>query len=166
MTAALPEIRIIGVGNAFRSDDRAGIAVAERVREKITGGAAIIEESGDGAALLELWKGAGTVILVDAVHSGEAPGTIHRLDAGAAEIPRSMFQYSTHGFGVAEAVQLARALNQMPGRLIVYGIEGKNFAAGTALSAEVEEASARVTLRILEEVRALQEGNSQCTNSR
>jgi hydrogenase maturation protease len=158
MTVGRTEIRVIGVGNAFRSDDGAGLAVAQRVREKIAGGAAVIEENGDGAALLELWKGAATVILVDAVRSGEAPGTVHRLEASTAEIPRSMFQYSTHGFGVAEAVQLARALNQMPERLIVYGIEGKNFAAGVALSAEVEKASAQVTRQILEEVRALQEG--------
>ena len=165
MTAARTEIRIIGVGNAFRSDDGAGLAVAQRVRQKIAGGVAVIEQSGDGTALLELWKGAGTVILVDAVHSGEAPGTVHRLDAGAAEIPRSMFPYSSHAFGVAEAVQLARALNQMPARLIVYGIEGKNFGAGVVLSAEVEEASAQVTLRILDEVCALKEERLHCTNS-
>ena len=159
MSTDQPDIRIIGIGNAYRSDDGAGIAVAKRVRERITDGVAIIEQSGDGAALLELWKGAGTVILVDAVHSGEAPGTVHRLDACAAEIPSRLFHYSTHGFGVAEAVELARALNQMPARLIVYGIEGKNFGAGVALSAEVEEASAAVTLRILNEVRSLKEGN-------
>jgi len=165
MTAARTEIRIIGVGNAFRSDDGAGLAVAQRVRQKIAGGVAVIEQSGDGTALLELWKGAGTVILVDAVHSGEAPGTVHRLDAGAAEIPRSMFPYSSHAFGVAEAVQLARALNQMPARLIVYGIEAKNLSAGVTLSAEVEEASTRVTLRILDEVSALKEERLHCTNS-
>ncbi|HXZ18607.1 MAG TPA: hydrogenase maturation protease [Candidatus Acidoferrales bacterium] len=156
MSAAQPAIRIIGVGNAFRSDDGAGLAVAQRVRGKITEGAAICEESGDGAGLLELWKGAGTVILVDAVDSGAAPGTVHRLDARAAAIPRRMFRYSTHGFGVAEAVEMARTMNQMPARLIVYGIEGKNFAAGAELSPEVEQAAAEVTLRIIDEVRALQ----------
>ncbi|HXZ20919.1 MAG TPA: hydrogenase maturation protease [Candidatus Acidoferrales bacterium] len=155
MSAARPEIRIIGVGNVFRSDDGAGLAVAQRVRGRITEGVAICEESGDGAELLELWKGAGTVILVDAVESGAAPGTVHRLDASATAIPRRIFRYSTHGFGVAEAVEMARTLNQMPARLIVYGIEGKNFAAGAALSPEVEQAAAEVTLRIIDEVRAL-----------
>jgi hydrogenase maturation protease len=159
MTEDQPDIRIIGVGNAFRSDDGAGIAVARRVREKLPGTVTILEECGDGAALLELWKGAAAAILVDAVHSGAAPGTVHRLDACAAEIPVRLFHGSTHGFGVAEAIQLARALNQMPARLILYGIEGKNFGAGVVLSTEVEEASAAVTLQILQEVRALRKGN-------
>ena len=155
MSAAQPEIRIIGIGNAYRSDDGAGLAVAQRVREKLAGGAVIIEQSGDGAELLELWKGAATVILVDAVHSNATPGTIHRLDAAAAEIPRRMFRYSTHGFGVAEAVEMARALKQFPAHLIVYGIEGKNFATGAALSPEVEQAAAEVAMRIVDEARAI-----------
>ena len=159
MTAAQPDIRIIGVGNEFRGDDGVGITVARRLRERIAGGVTIIEQSGDGTALMELWKGAEAVILVDAIHSGAAPGTVHRLDAGVAEIPSRFFHYSTHGFGLVEAVQLARTLNQMPERLIVYGIEGKNFRAGGALSAEVEEASAVVAVRILDEVRALREEN-------
>jgi len=155
MSAGQPEIRIIGIGNAYRSDDGAGLAVARQVRAKLAGGAAIVEQSGDGAELLELWKGAGTVILVDVVHSSATPGTIHRLDAAAAEIPHRTFRYSTHGFGVAEAVEMARALKQFPARLIVYGIEGKNFAAGAALSPEVEQAAAEVAIRIVDEVRAL-----------
>lgn len=155
MSTPQPDIRIIGVGNAFRSDDGAGLAVAQRVRKRITGGAAIFEENGDGAELLELWRGAETVILVDAVHTGEAPGTVHRLDARAGEIPSRAFHYSTHGFGVAEAVEMARALNQMPACLIVYGIEGKNFAAGAGLSPEVQQAAALVARHILDEVRAL-----------
>ncbi|HKC86245.1 MAG TPA: hypothetical protein VKG02_09745 [Blastocatellia bacterium] len=42
---------------------------------------------------------------------------------------------------MAEAIELARALGNIPQRLMVYGIEGKNFAAGVGLSAEVEKAA-------------------------
>jgi hydrogenase maturation protease len=103
--------------------------------------------------------------VVDAVYSGAPPGTIHRLDASSKEIPRQFFHYSTHALGVTEAVQLARALNQLPPRLIVYGIEGKNFGAGVGLSTEVEQASIAVAARVLDEVRTLNEGEQSCTNS-
>ena len=47
---------------------------------------------------------------------------------------------STHAFGVADAVELARALGRLPGRLDVYAIEGASFTAGDSLSPEVERA--------------------------
>jgi hypothetical protein len=43
--------------------------------------------------------------------------------------------------GVAEAIELARALGALSRSLVVYGIEGKNFAAGVGLSYEVEKAA-------------------------
>jgi hydrogenase maturation protease len=43
-----------------------------------------------------------------------------------------------------EAVQLARALGRLPGRLLVIGIEGKRFDSGAGLSPEVERAAERL----------------------
>jgi hydrogenase maturation protease len=89
---------------------------------------------------MEAWKEAEAVILVDATHSGASPGTLHRFDVAAQSLPTTLLCYSTHAFGVAEAIELSRALGQLPARFIVYGIEGKNFAAGLELSAEAESA--------------------------
>jgi|ERR1035438_6274437 hydrogenase maturation protease len=153
MTATQPSIVVIGVGNEYRSDDRAGIAVARRLRALFPADVTILEESGEGTALMEAWQGAAWVTLVDAVRSGASPGTIHRLDARAAPLPMGFFHYSTHAFSVAEAVELARSLDQLPAHLVVYGIEGANFAAGTELSPAIEQAVEVVVERLAEEVR-------------
>ena len=153
MTAGQPGIVIIGVGNEYRSDDGAGIAVARRLRALFPADVTILEESGEGTALMEAWQGAAWVTLVDAVRSGASPGTIHRLDARAAPLPMGFFHYSTHAFSVAEAVELARSLDQLPAHLVVYGIEGANFAAGTELSPAIEQAVEVVVERLAEEVR-------------
>jgi hydrogenase maturation protease len=153
MTAAQPGIVVIGVGNEYRSDDGAGIAVARRLRALFPAGVTILEESGEGAALMQAWQGASWVMLVDAVRSGAPPGTIHRLDARAAPLPMGFFHYSTHAFSVAEAVELARSLDELPAHLVVYGIEGANFAAGVELSPAVEQAVEAVVERLAEEVR-------------
>jgi hydrogenase maturation protease len=100
------------------------------------------------------------VILIDAVSSGATPGTIHRLDAKAETIPAKFFNYSTHVFGVAEAIAMATALNQLPAELVVYGIEGKSFAAGVELSAEVACAIDEVVERIKKEIRQRQNDSS------
>ena len=142
---------IIGIGNPYRSDDGVGVVVARQLRELSPVGVTVIEESGEGAALLDAWKGATTAILVDAVKSGAPPGTIHRLDAHTEQIPTRFFHYSTHAFSVVEAVELSRALGQLPSRLILYGIEGHSFSAGGRLSPEVERAALKVVGQIIAE---------------
>ena len=142
---------VIGIGNVFRCDDGVGLIVAQRVREKVSPAVKVLEASGEGAALMEAWKDTDSVILIDAVHLGAKPGTIHRLDAHAQSIPSKYFHYSTHAFSVAEAVELARALDQLPPHLVIYGIEGKNFEAGEKLSPEVKRAVDKVVKSILKE---------------
>ncbi|MGO9518171.1 MAG: hydrogenase maturation protease [Candidatus Korobacteraceae bacterium] len=153
MTAVAPNIVVIGIGNEYRSDDGVGIVVARRLRERFLSKITVLEESGEGAALIDSWKGAMWVLLVDAVHSGAPAGTIHRFDARAAPIPIGFFHYSTHAFSVAEAIELARSLGQLPPHLVVYGIEGENFAAGLGLSHAVEQAVERVVEHVATEVR-------------
>ncbi|MFO1429487.1 MAG: hydrogenase maturation protease [Candidatus Competibacteraceae bacterium] len=106
----------------------------------------------DGVNLMEAWQGFKQVIVVDAACSGAVPGAIHRLDAPQSELQRGLFHYSSHLFGVAEAVELARQLGRLPERLVIYGIEGVAFAYGEGLSAVVAEAVERVAAAIMAEL--------------
>jgi hydrogenase maturation protease len=135
---------VIGVGNEWRSDDAAGLVVARRLRESSLRPVRVIEHEGEPLDLIDEWSGAAAVIVIDAVSSGAEPGSIHRLDALAAKLPAELFRASTHALGVAEAVELGRALERLPRRLLVLGIEGKRFDAGAGLSPEVERAAARL----------------------
>lgn len=139
---------IIGVGNPYRGDDCVGLIIARRLKHSLGDLVCVLEQSGEGAALLEAWRGAQTLIIIDAVKSGAEAGSIHRFDAQERMLPGHFFHYSTHAFAVAEAIELARALGELPPRVVVYGIEGKNFAAGTELSEEVREAVSEVVKRI------------------
>ena len=46
----------------------------------------------------------------------------------------------THAFGLAEAVELARALRRLPQRLVLVGVEAVGFDYGAPLSPEVAAA--------------------------
>jgi hydrogenase maturation protease len=145
----LPQpILIIGIGNEYRSDDAVGLLVARRLQAQKPSYAVILEATGEGTALMEAWKGAARVILVDAVTSEAPAGTIHQLDAQAGPMLPGLFALSTHAFGVAEAIELARVLGNLPARLVVFGIEGKRFIAGVGLSPEVERAAREAVERI------------------
>lgn len=147
------EFLIIGVGNADRGDDGVGLAVAGALSDAHLGRVNIHQISGNCLALLDVWSQAERVIIIDAVRSGGTPGTIYRLDAQQQTLPQPMFGNSSHAFGVAHAVEMARSLQQLPPHLIIYGIEGHQFEAGTPLSAAVAQSLPKVVLRIRDEVR-------------
>jgi hydrogenase maturation protease len=155
MPPARGGVLIIGMGNEYRRDDAAGLVAARRLKEAALEHIRVREESGEGTALIEAWKDADAVILIDALHSGAKAGTVRRLDAHRQPLPTGLFHYSTHAFGLAEAIELARALGQLPPCLIVYGIEGTNFEAGLGLSPEVEKAVPKAVERVLGELHAL-----------
>jgi len=131
------KIIVIGIGNPYRSDDAAGLIVARRLKERSIHCCEVHELVGEGTALMDLWEGAQRVVVIDAVQSGAAPGTIHRFHANLHPLPAPIFHDSTHAFGLIEAIELSRALKQLPSNLVIYGIEGQNFAAGTGLSQTV-----------------------------
>jgi hydrogenase maturation protease len=142
------------VGNAFRGDDAVGLEVARLLRGTLPERVELLEREGEPTALIDSWEGAEAVWLVDAVSSVARVGTVHRLDAGEEELPGDLFHASTHAFGLAEAVELARALGRLPARTIVFGIEGARFEAGDGLSSEVAAAAAEVAASVREEVAA------------
>ena len=143
---------IIGVGNAYRGDDAAGIITARRLRAQSLDHVEILEQTGDGAALMESWKDSDLVILIDAVQSSARPGTIHRFDVQDEPISTGPSPCSSHALSVAQAIEMARSLRRLPSRLIVYGIEGKNWEVGDALSPQVEEAISEVMQHVLQDI--------------
>jgi len=146
---------LIGVGNEFRCDDGVGILAARRIREKNFPGIVVVESDGDAAALLNAWAGMKTVVIIDAVSSGAAPGTIHRIDARRQSVPRELFPFSTHALGLAHAVELARSLGKLPINIIIYGIEGEQFTAGSSLSPKVQDALNEVLQLVTGEIFSL-----------
>jgi hydrogenase maturation protease len=145
---------VIGVGNPWRGDDGAGLAVARRLRGTLPDGVDVLEREGEPTSLLDAWEDADALWLVDAVSSGAPPGTLHRLDAAEQELPAGMFGASTHHFGLAEAVELARALGRLPRHTVVFGVEGASFDTGEGLTPEVDAAAARAAEAVREEVLA------------
>lgn len=151
-------VLLIGVGNEMRGDDGIGVAIVRMVRrlaagrEFPSGPPRFVEIPEGGAALLDAWRGASDVILFDAVWSGAPAGTIHRLGASTREITSVYFHGSTHSFGVADAIELARALRVLPKALTLYGVEGERFEHAAPISPRVRRAGRDVAERVLREL--------------
>lgn len=159
-------VLIIGVGNPDRGDDAIGWIAAERLAALAPPGARILRCSGDILALIESWRAAAAVILMDASSPQPAsdapgaqpsgrPGTLLRIDAAAEGLPAALTNHSTHGFGVAEAIELARALGVLPPTVLVYAVEGETFEAGAPLSPAAAAALETLIDRVAGEARTL-----------
>jgi hydrogenase maturation protease len=134
-------VKVIGIGNEWRSDDGAGLEVARRLGGR--------ELDGEPIGLVEALDGADEVAIVDAVFSGAPPGTVHEFEAGAEPLPVALFgSSSTHALGLAEAIEMARTLGRLPTRVRVLGIEGARFDFGRGLSPAVEAAVEECTRSI------------------
>lgn len=160
----MKKIAVIGVGNAYRRDDGLGPAVAESLRGRIPANVEIVECEQELSRLLDAWDGADAAIVVDAVEPEDSPGAVHRFDATAGPIPVRAFRTSTHGFGLGEAIELARALGRLPRAVIVFGIEGVDFTAGPGLSGLVAPAVELVANAILLDIEWLQAEEALCTS--
>lgn len=118
----MSEIRILGVGSPF-GDDRLGWEAADFLETALVRRHRQISiERCDrpGAELLQLMKNARAVIVIDAMKGGCKPGTIKRIEPTL--LYRS-FGLSNHSFGVAEALELAQVLGELPEELVIFGIE-------------------------------------------
>lgn len=140
MSGARTRRLVIGVGNPERGDDAAGRAVARLLPGTLPADVEIAEGDGEATSLLAQIEACGTAVLVDASASGAPAGTVRRFDVAAAPLPQDAGSLSSHGLGLATAIELARALGQLPPRCVVYAIEGASFTDGEPLSPAVAAA--------------------------
>ena len=149
----MKEIVVIGIGQELRGDDAVGPEIvrgwksqhpqsAEHVRVEIS--------PLPGLELLDLFEGADTVILVDAVQSGDKPGTVHIVGMDQL-ISFEAGSGSVHGFGVAETLALGRQADpeSIPETVIVIGVEALQMDLGAPISPEIQ-ASIPVAISELE----------------
>lgn len=135
---------VIGIGNIYRRDDGLGPAVASLLVGSLPG----VETDGEATRLLELWTGARIAVVVDAVRvPGGTPGRIHRLDESelAVDVPGARH---SHAVRLGDVVALARVLDRLPERLVIFAVEVTDTGYGLGLSAPVAAASATVANEI------------------
>ncbi len=155
------KVLVVGLGNPDRGDDGVGPLVAKKLADLLPGDVAITSTSGDVLSLIPTWAGFDAMICIDAAAPLTAPGCIHRLDLATTGLPGDLTSTSSHAsshaLSLAEAIGLARALQQAPRDIIVYAIEGASFATGAPLTPPVAAAAVEVAGRVAAEVERLRQ---------
>jgi hydrogenase maturation protease len=156
------KLLVLGIGQSLRGDDAAGPEAVRMWREthpQTAGGVRVETAELPGLALLDLLAGMDAALLVDAVQAAAPAGTVIRVEPDELSSFTPDAQ-SAHGWGVAETLQLGRALDPALAhvRVTLIGIAGQDFGMGAALSPEVQKALAGVVERIEAEVQELLAG--------
>ena len=164
----LPGTVVIGVGNPDAGDDAAGPLVAEAVRAVAPAGVEVLVHE-DPADLTLLWRDRDLVVVVDAVCSGDPAGSVRTMvvseEAAALESWPSAGSRGTHDFGLSSAAQLSHALGTLPRRLVLVGVEGRDFTPGHPMTRAVRAAVPEAVDAVIAEAEAAPVARAQGVSS-
>ena len=133
---------VLGLGNPLFADDGAGVLAVSRLRERYRAphDVEVLDGGTLGLALLSYVQRARRAILVDAVRTGDVPGTLVRL-RGDDVTRATAYKLSPHQVGVADLLDGATFLGAGPrgaADLVLLGIVPDRLELAFGLSPTVE----------------------------
>lgn len=144
--------RILCCGRMDWGDDAVGPLCAAALEERRIPAVVL---SGNASELLEAWREARHVIVVDALTTGARPGTLHRMAMGEPSFRPEAARSSQRGPGLAQAVRLGASLHCLPDSLVLLGLEGGDFEWASTPSHEVAAAMPALVDAVMREWQAL-----------
>jgi hydrogenase maturation protease len=148
-------VKIIAVGNSFYGDDGVGAAVLDRIRQdEVFPGAELVDVHTDALALLDYLAVGEKNVVVDAAQMGLEPGSAVGFRPDEVRLKIKSDHLSMHGFGLAEAFDLAGRLDKMPADVLIVGVEPERIEINQGLSDVVNKAVPRVISIIQAEVQS------------
>jgi hydrogenase maturation protease len=149
---------LLGLGNDLLTDDAIGLNVAREIRRRLADSQPstlnsqlldIQETSEMGLSLLDMISGYESLVVVDAVQTGQAPpGTIHELDLESLPV---LSPTAPHFVGLGEVIALGRTLGMpMPSQVRIFAIEAAEvFTLATRMTPALEQALPGIVERVL-----------------
>jgi len=143
---------ILGLGNPLVTDDSVGLRVAAALRPLLAGRSdvEVAEDYWGGLRLMERLVGYDRAIIVDAIRTGDPPGTIHHLAPDAIPTQRSA---SVHDVNLPTALEFGRQAGLcLPknGDILLVGIEVEDILTfGEVCTPAVQAAVAPAVQEIL-----------------
>lgn len=134
---------VLGLGNRLETDEALGALVIERLQQEPSllaglpdpAAVELVDGGTVGLGLLPYLMQLDGLVVVDAIHAGEPPGTLIDLD-GASLISHEPVM-SVHELGAGELLGALHVLEAWPRRVRVIGLEPERIELGLELSTPV-----------------------------
>jgi hydrogenase maturation protease len=144
---------VLGVGNLLMADEGVGPhAIAALTRDyEIAPEAALIDGGCSAMELLDDMAGADLLLIVDAVASGKAPGSVVKLEG--ADVPRFFTtKLSPHQVGLSDVLATLAIMELSPKETVIIGVEPERLALDMELSPTVNAVMPRVLGEVIAEL--------------
>jgi hydrogenase maturation protease len=147
-------VLVLGVGNILLSDEGAGVRAVEELQNRYNcpDTVEIVDGGTVGFELLPYFDDRSHILIIDAVKTGNKPGTIVRIDD-----PPAFFQkkVSPHQIGLADVMGIAVITDNMPKNIALFGIEPKELSTGLNLSTEIARNLSRLVDMVVAELKSI-----------
>jgi hydrogenase maturation protease len=147
-------VLVLGIGNLLLSDEGVGVKAVEELENRYdcSDAVEIVDGGTSGSELLPYFDDRSHILIIDAVKTGNQPGTIVRI-----ENPPAFFQkkISPHQIGLADVLGLAAITDNLPRNITLFGIEPKELSTGLDLSTEVARNLSRLVDMVVEELKSI-----------
>jgi hydrogenase maturation protease len=146
----------MGVGSILMTDEGIGIRAVEELerRYRFPENVEILDGGTSGIELLSYISGKDYLIIIDAIRSGNPPGTVLKVEG--EDVPAQFLtRISPHQLGISDLLAAAKLTDEMPKQLVLYGIEPKDIVLGIGLSSEVRASLDRLIEVVVEELRSI-----------
>jgi hydrogenase maturation protease len=130
---------IIGLGNVLLGDDGFGPFVVEKFRCEYAYDAnvEVLDLGTPGLDLAPYLHGKDVIVIVDAVHSDDDPGTLRLYDETDFWDHRVMLRLSGHDPGVEQCLAQLKLAGHAPSQVIIVGVVPESCVLGKGFSGAV-----------------------------
>ncbi len=129
------KILVMGLGNIILRDEGLGVRALEQLCERyeLPPHVEAIDGGTLGLSLLPYLDGVSDLLIIDAVQTGQAPGTLVRLEGEA--IPAALaVKMSMHQIGLQELLAISAIQGTTPARVVLWGMVPALMEPGVELS--------------------------------
>jgi hydrogenase maturation protease len=155
-SGALPKVLVMGVGSILMTDEGIGIRAVEELlrRYRFPENVEVLDGGTSGIELLSYISGKDYLIIIDAIKSGNPPGTVLKVEG--EDVPaRFRTRISPHQLGISDLLAAATLTDEIPKQLVLFGIEPKEIVLGIGLSEEVRSSLDRLIQVVVDELKRI-----------
>ncbi len=146
---------VLGIGNLLMADDGLGVRLAQGLasRYRFPSGVKVLDGGTLGLDLLPRLEGVERLLVVDAVETGDKPGTMVRLTG--EEIPLALeTKVSPHQMGLKDLLTVSALMGNVPREMVLWGVQPASIELDMVLSPDVAERMPLLEEKVLEELRS------------
>jgi hydrogenase maturation protease len=147
-----PRINVLGIGNLLLKDEGVGVHLVQKLSGVIDDANVKIIDAGTYPDFLSLIDdNLDKLIIVDAVQTGDRPGTAYRFSSDDLDMD-SMLPVSAHDIGMLDSLKTMALFHKQPKSTVIIGIEPKTIDFGLELSPEIEDKLPEIINLVLKEI--------------